>query len=143
MNENELSFEGTVTQLPITFQSLHEQEFSLRVAYAYLKTVEDPFLHEQLERVVDSASDALCNLCWELNLDVDILEYYVPGQEYIVTPFRPRDPNEEERKEERELLLKHRVDWEMREQKRLRPGPATKSDSGDAAPERSGFPTNR
>ena len=85
--------EGELISTPITLRCLAEANRSLTEAYAFLRTVEDEELHGHLEKVLGLASDFICELCYERNVDPFVLDYWEENDEdIIVTNFRPQIP---------------------------------------------------
>ncbi len=88
----DIHFEGELSCRPITLKDLEKDNISLSVIYQFRKTVDDPIIQEHLDAVLRMASDELCNICHEMNIDPFILDYWQPGIDYIVTTFEPEIP---------------------------------------------------
>ncbi len=89
----DIHFDGEPACRPITIEDLARDNACLRAMYQFRKTVDDPLLQQPFDTVLRMASDQLCNLCYELNVDPNVLDYWQPGDDYIVTPFNPDDPD--------------------------------------------------
>ncbi len=70
----DIRFDGELTCRPITLEDLARDNVCLRAMYQFRKTVDDPLLQQQFDTVLRMASDQLCSLCCELNVDPNILD---------------------------------------------------------------------
>lgn len=90
MNNNaDIHLDGELTCCPITFEFLAKDNESISIIWQYAKTITNPEISKHLERVLRIASDGLCNTCHDMKIDPSILDFYIPGEDYIVTPFEP------------------------------------------------------
>ena len=84
---------GELTEVPMTLQMLAEWNRSLNIVSAYAREMPDGELQRHLQTVIGMASDFLCNICYENNVDPFALDYWDGKSEnFIVTPFEPELP---------------------------------------------------
>lgn len=88
----DIELDGEITCRPITLEDLAKDNASLTAMYRFRSTVDDPVIQEHFDAVLRMASDELCNLCYDMNIDPFVLDYWQPGLDYIVTPFAPEVP---------------------------------------------------
>ena len=81
---------GELTEVPMTLQMLAEWNRSINIVSAYAREMPDDELHEHLQTVLGMASDFLCNICYEHNVDPFVLDCWDGESDgVIVTPFEP------------------------------------------------------
>lgn len=71
-----LFFPGVISSALITMEDLTKANVSIAAIYKYKNTIHDPEIKKYLELVLKVASDGLCNLCHELGIDPNCLDYF-------------------------------------------------------------------
>lgn len=99
----DIELDGEITCRPITLEDLAKDNASLSAMYQFRNTVDDPVIQEHIDAVLRMASDELCNLCYDMNIDPFILDFWQPGLDFIVTPFEPKVPDAENEERPKEV----------------------------------------
>lgn len=81
---------GELTISSITLEELFNTNSSIQIIYKYKNLIQPPELQKHIDTVLRMASDGLCNICHEMNIDPNILNYWHGDGDYIVTPFQPQ-----------------------------------------------------
>lgn len=83
-----LNAEG-ISSRPITLKDLVRDNEAIRKAYTRILPACNNEDQEILLQVLRIASDGLCNICHEMNIDPLVLDYWDEDFNSCITPFPP------------------------------------------------------